>query len=142
MTDTPKQRKVRWITPALMETATLELKARAAKRRAGEVPVYISSIQMANRLGVFPAHKHESRKRRIRELMQALFADGVYVLSSPKGYYLPASDADWAQAENYAKANGLGQVKRSHELRTNQQRAEDAGQMSLGDVLDQGPRVS
>ena len=140
--DTLKKKRPPWITAEHLTAAHAELKARAARRRAGDPSVKISAIQVARLLDIKPNAKHETRRRRVRELMKALFAEGVAVLSSNEGYFLPATDTDWSEAQRYARMNGLDQVVRSHELLNSQQRAEEAGQMSLGDVLDLETRVA
>lgn len=108
------------------------------RRRFGEPPRPISARRLAWAAGVAPRSGVETRRRRVRELIDDLRREGVPVVAQPTGYHLAETIEDMLGYEQVLHRLGVAMLLKARAARRSQARADAAGQLGLFDLVGIG----
>ncbi len=101
------------------------------RRRPDDGPRPISARRLARAAGVAPRSSVETQRRRVRELIDDLKAEGVAVVARPTGYHLAETIGDMLAHEQALDRLGVSKLIAARVARRSQARADAAGQLAL-----------
>lgn len=107
------------------------LRRRTTRVRAGSDPRKVSAIAIARWLRLKPGCKHETRRRRVRELIDELRQDGCPIAADFTGYWLAIEASDHREHQEFRRTMGLKHLVAAHEDQKSPATAEAGGQLRL-----------
>lgn len=95
----------------------------------------ISAWPLALALPLRPEQAKESRRRRVRELVEEMRAEGAPIASGKHGYHLATEVDDFDRTENFLRRMGLGRLVTAADIRRTAARSAAAGQLTIATPL-------
>ncbi|MEM6392354.1 MAG: hypothetical protein AAF797_06235 [Planctomycetota bacterium] len=106
----------------------LDRRASRFRDRGGRA---VTSIALARALKFYRKANRETRRRRIRELVQEMRGEGYPVASYSRGYWMASEVADVAQTVGFLRQQGLGNLATAGRLKRAAHAAGIGGQLRL-----------
>lgn len=107
------------------------LRRRTTRVRAGSDPRKVSAIAIARWLRLKPGCKHETRRRRVRELIDELRQDGCPIAANFTGYWLATEVVDHQVHQEFRRTMGLAHLVAVNDDKQAPATKEAAGQLRL-----------
>ena len=122
--------------PAATKRRLLSFLERRHFRHLGsDRPRTISAWPLAKALHLRPEQTKESRRRRVRELVEEARREGAPIASGGDGYHLATEVEDFAQTESFLRSMGLGRLVSAAGIRRSAGRSAADGQLRLAPPL-------
>jgi len=116
---------------AMKSRVATALRRRTTRARAGMDPRKVPAIAIARWLRLKPGCKHETRRRRVRELIDELRQDGCPIAADFTGYWLATEAADHQVHQEFRRTMGLAQLVAANDDKQAPATKEAAGQLRL-----------
>lgn len=120
-----------WVTDEEVARLVALLQAEASHRPTGDEPRSLPAGRIADRLALFPDQSHESRRRRVRELVNAARLAGHPIVSNGHGTWWAATAAELDDYRDWRRKFGLADLVAASRATTTPAAAELRGQSSL-----------
>ena len=114
-----------------LKRRAMQLLDRRASRFLERGDRAVRSILLARALGIHPKAKRETRKRRVRELVQEMRGEGYPVASYGSGYWAATEVQDVGQTVAFLRRQGLGNLATASRLKRAAVAAGIGGQLRL-----------
>jgi len=116
----------------LQDKVLSALEKRRSARRTGDQPRKVSAIVLARAFGIRPdARTDDSRKRGVRNVIDAMRKQGHEICSDFKGYWLAVTPDDWATYHDFLNRQGLSRLALEARSKRSPAAAECTGQMAM-----------
>lgn len=120
---------------ALKRRLMAALQRRTTRNRTDGAPRKVTAIAIARWLRYHPQSKHETRRRRVRELVAEVRQEaGGAVAADFTGYWLATEPEDHAKFQEFMRRMGLAHLVVASRDKHAPETAESAGQLRLFDA--------
>ena len=110
------------------------LERRTTRLRAGDDPRPVRAAAIARYLGAWPGQKHETQRRRVRELVEELRRDGFAIAADGRGYWRATTPQDIEAHNRFLRRMGLEHLANASQMTRSPAADGAAGQSFLFDM--------
>ena len=117
--------------PDHIMTAVIAAFRRRHDQRTGDQPRKIRALVLARRFGIGRHSNDETRKRRVRELVDDLRRDGQPIVANRDGYWLATTPADHQVYQEFLRRMGLANLVTAASDKRSDAAAQASGQLLM-----------